>query len=114
MSNQSIVNLEDIRGGSDLFCLTNYDTGSDQVGSWSTPDGNEVSESGNGLIQNRGRSFVALSYSGFSSPSPGLYRCVIPDSGGQSVTLFAGVYGSGEGRNRTLVILLQHNHECAL
>ena len=50
------------------------------------------------LIRNRGRSFVALTYSGSSSPPSGLYRCVIPDSNGQSVTLYAGIYGNGRGK----------------
>ncbi len=112
MSNQSIVNRDQITGNSNLFCITNFDTGSSRVGSWFFPDGREVPATGAGFRHIRGRSFVALSYSGSGSRPSGLYRCVIPDSSGQSVTLFAGIYGSGEGRNQKLIV--KHNHDCAL
>ena len=98
MSNQSIVSLEGIRGGSDLFCLTNSDRGSDRVGSWHFPDGREVPQSGNeGFVHNRGGSFIALTSSGSATPPSGLYRCVIPDSNNQEETLFAAIYRNGEG-----------------
>ena len=93
MSNHSIVILEEIREGSDLFCLTNFDTGSSRVGSWYFPDWSEVPESGAGLRRTQGRSYVALTYTMSLTPPPsGLYHCVIPDSNGQNVTLFAGIY----------------------
>ena len=95
VSNQSIVSLEEIRGGSDLFCLTNSDTRCSRVGSWYFPDGSEVPESGDGLRRIRGRSYAALTYTMSPTPPPsGLYRCVIPDSNGQNVILFAGIYRS--------------------
>ena len=114
VSNQSIVNLEDITGGSDLLCLTNTatccrgrDTGSTGVGFWYFPDGSVVpSDNSNGLSRDRGTSFVALTHSGSGSPPSGLYRCEIPDSEGQTVTLFAGVYRSGLGKS-TLYLLLR-------
>ena len=101
VSNQSIVSLEDVRQDRDVFCFTNYDTELSRVGSWYFPDGSEVSGSGSGIIHNRGRSFVSLSYSGSGSSPSGLYHCVIPDSDGQDVTLLVGIYEIGQGRNRT-------------
>ena len=99
VSNQSIVSLEGIRSGNDLFCFTNSDTASNRVGSWYFPDGSEVTQSGSdGFVRNRGRSFVSLTSSGSAISPSGLYRCVIPDSNGQEVTLFASIYQNGEGR----------------
>ena len=104
MSNESIVSSEEISGSDSLYCFTNYDTGSSGVGSWYFPDGREVPESGSdGFVHRRGRSFVALTPSGSATPPSGLYRCTIPDSNGQDVTLFAAVYGRGQGK-----LLIQH------
>ena len=97
VSNQGIVSLEDIRGGSDLFCLTNSTMRLDPVGSWYHPDGTKVQESGSGFSHNRGRSFVMLTYSGSGSPPSGLYRCVIPDSSQQDVTMYVGIYENEQG-----------------
>ena len=69
------------------------------VGSWYSPDGNEVPMSGSGLHRIRGISSVAVTYSSSASlPSSGVYRCEIPDSAGQTVTLFAGLYRNGDGK----------------
>ena len=104
-SNQSIVELEGITGGSNLFCLTNtttccrgVDTRSGAMGLWYFPDGTPVPDSGSGLVQERGASFVTLTYTSSTIlPPSGLYRCVIPDSDGINITLFAGIYESGQG-----------------
>ena len=105
LSNNSLVDHENITGGNDLFCLTNYDTGSILVGTWYSPDRSEVSQSGNGYHYIRGKSFVALTHSGSSSPPSGLYFCEIPDSRGQTVTLFAGLYRSGLGKLALYLLL---------
>ncbi len=105
LSNKSIVSLEEIREGSDLFCLTNHaaccrdaETGSGGVGVWYYPDNSEVpSSNNNGSSRDRAPSSVALTYSGSDVPPTGLYRCVIPDSNNQNVTLFAGIYQNGQG-----------------
>ena len=106
--NNTIVSLEEIvGGGSDLFCLTNTTTccrnvadnsGMGAAGWWYYPNGSLVPGSAAVFSRNRGRSFVALTYSG-PGPSPsGLYRCVIPDSRNQNVTAYVGVYQNGQGR----------------
>ena len=107
LSNQSIVNLEEIEEGNVIFCLTNHsaccrnaETGSGGVGFWYFPDGSEVPAFGGGFSRDRGPSSVALTYTSSPTPPPsGLYRCVIPDSNGESVILLAGVYGSHEGQH---------------
>ena len=102
LSNQSIVDLEEITRGSFLFCLTNTTacctTGDGGLGGWYFPNGGKVLNSGAGFSVERGTSFIALTYSGSASPPSGLYRCVVPDSNNQSVTLFAGIYGNNEGK----------------
>ena len=109
VSNTSIVDLEGITGGSDLLCLTNTvaccrnaETGSGGVGAWFFPDGAIVPGSGRGFSRDRGTSLVALTYASGSTPPSGLYRCVIPDSNGQNVTLLAGIYRRGQGKTVTL------------
>ena len=97
LPNPSVVSLEGIRGGSDLFCLT--DTGTGGPGSWQFPNGNEVPNSGSGVRQYRGSSYVALTYSNSGTFPSGLYRCMIPDSRDQEVTLHAGIYQNGEGND---------------
>ena len=101
MTNNSIVDLELITGGSDLFCFTNTTqccNNGNTAGVWHFPNGGVVPNSGSGFNRDAGRSFIALTYSSSSiRPPSGLYRCVIPDSTGQSVTLLAGIYRSGEG-----------------
>ena len=96
--NQSIVDTDEITiRSNDLLCLTNFDMGSASTGSWYFPDGREISNSGSGFIRIRGSSFVALTSAGLIPPPSGLYRCEIPDSNGQNVTLFAGIYRAGQG-----------------
>ncbi len=105
ISNQSIVSLEGITNGGDLFCITNTtaccrDIHTGMMGArvfWYFPNGTEVGKD-SGFSRFRGRSFISLtSSSTFPPPPSGLYRCVIPDSNGQNVTLFAGIYQNGQG-----------------
>ena len=107
LTNQSIIDLEDIRTGDGrLFCLTN--TASccrsretpDEVGGvgfWYFPDGTEVPGSSSGFSRDRGKRFVALSRGSSSDVSTGLFKCEIPDVNGVNVTLFAGVYRRDKG-----------------
>ena len=91
--NHSLVITDEFRKDIDLFCVTNYDVGSSGVGSWYFPNETEVPQSETGLSQYRGRSYVALTHTNSLTPPPsGLYRCVIPDSSGVNMTLFAGIY----------------------
>ncbi len=123
MYNHSIVSLEEITSGSDLFCLTNTSaccrhthTGSGPVGFWHFPNGDIVPNMQSGVNVDRGPSYVALTYSTGSTPPrefpPGLYSCVIPVSNHKNVTLFAGIYQSGRGTKgshlNTSIILSMH------
>lgn len=96
--NQSIVDSDEILlRNNDLFCLTNIDIESAGLGSWYFPDGREVPESGSGFTLYRGPSYVALTSTSPGHSPTGLYSCIIPDSSGNNVTLFAGVYSNGQG-----------------
>ena len=107
LSNNSIVDLEEITGGSDLFCLTNttaccrhIHTRSGPAGNWYFPNGTEVPNDNSRFSVDRGNSSVALTYSGMASPTTtGLYRCTIPTApNNRSVTLIAGIYGNMKGK----------------
>ena len=115
--NNTIVDLEQIMGGSDLFCFTNTTqccNDGNTAGVWHFPNGALVPDSGSGFSREAGTSFIALAYSSsLTQPPSGLYRCVIPDSAGQSVTLFAGIYGRGEGvcacKGNQIILLALYN-----
>ena len=108
VANQSIVDPDEIMPGNGLLCLTNFDTDSAAIGSWYFPDGREVPNSGSGFIQTRGRTFVALTNFGSISSSSGLYRCTIPDSNDQNVTLFAGIYARHSQEGITIFTHYMH------
>ncbi len=106
VSNHGVVDLEEITNGSDLFCITNTTaccrgTNTGMMGArgfWYFPNGTEVLKI-SGFSRFRGTSFIALTKAIGPTPSPptGLYHCVIPDSNGQNVTLFAGIYPNEHG-----------------
>ena len=105
--NNSIVDLEEITGGSDLFCLTNTaacckhrDTGSGPAGQWFFPNGTQIPNTAPGFSVDRGRGSIALTYTDSPDHHPplGIYRCVINDSNDDTVTLFAGIYSIDTGK----------------
>ena len=100
INNNSILSLEEIMEGNDVLCLTNTSLCcQEEVGYWYFPNGTLIPDQGKGFTLERKRCSAALTYSASSDFLPsGLYYCKIPDSSGHNVTLFVGLYASGQGK----------------
>ena len=100
VSNHDIVMSNDIgEGPQALLCLTDEteccDTASGGVlGQWVRADGSEVGESGD-VYESRGLSVLSMNRR--SGELSGLFRCVIPDTGGANNTIYVGIYPSNQG-----------------
>ena len=88
-----------------LFCLTpsleccnDTDTpnAASVVREWYLPDGRPVSSAESVFSIEQLPSAVSLYRSGCTSPT-GVFRCVIPDAGGNSQNIYIGLYNEGNG-----------------
>lgn len=101
ISNETIIDLEKLTSAG-LFCFTNttaccQNTDTREMGSWHFPNGSQVPDSGSHFRQERGTSYLKLINSGYVTPPPGLYYCVVPDSNNTKVTTFIGAYDIEQG-----------------
>ena len=99
LPNNSIVTETDI--GEDflaLFCFTDEENCCESANEarWLIPDGTVVGSNGD-LFGRRGLSMLSLNRVPDAMLENGLYRCEIPDSEGDTQTLYAGVYSDDEG-----------------
>lgn len=107
LPNITIVSADSIDRDTGLICESN-DTMTVLVrGEWRGPDGREIQA---GIDPNRPvyvlraplpTSRVTLYRTAALQGSyEGVYTCVIPDSNGKELTLYAGIYSSGGGKHR--------------
>ena len=92
-----------------LFCLTpSLECCSDSetpnaasvIREWYLPDGRPLTSDNSPFIKSRVSSAVSLHRDRFSfnrAPSPGVYRCEIPDDNGTSQSIYIGIYPPGDG-----------------
>ena len=114
LSNNSMVLFGGIGEGSDaLYCLTNGTECCSNDGTWTLPNGSNISESSSGssVYIIRGSSSLFLNQRNGTDGSTGIYTCSIPDAEGTVQTVFIGVYRDGvEGQRLSSIHKGSYNH----
>ena len=109
--NHGYVAFSDIGSNDPTALLCNTDRGhggsGNSGGDWSAPDGTRVGRSGinkvPGFVRNRGSMVVGLKRT-TGTPAQGMYHCSILDAEGNDQIVYIGLYNTGNGSLRNLLI----------